>query len=215
MTLDPVATAGLVTREVRTGTRNGETTRIAVARRTYFTDQADLWDAVTNHERIPRWFLPISGDLEVGGRYQLEGNAGGTIERCDIPDGFTATWEFGGMVSWIGVTLRPAPGGTMLELTHEAPVDPEFWNEYGPGAVGVGWDLGLMGLGLHLDTGTSVDPAYAAWPTTPDGVAFVRHAAADWAEAAIADGDMAETAHAAAERTVTFYTVVPDDAPGA
>jgi hypothetical protein len=39
----------------------------------YDTDQDDLWDAVTNIERIPRWFLPISGDLKVGGSYQLEG----------------------------------------------------------------------------------------------------------------------------------------------
>ena len=30
-------------------------------------------------ERIPRWFLPVSGDLRLGGRYQLEGNAGGEV----------------------------------------------------------------------------------------------------------------------------------------
>ena len=27
---------------------------------------------------FPRWFLPISGELRLGGRYQLTGNAGGT-----------------------------------------------------------------------------------------------------------------------------------------
>ena len=36
----------------------------------------DLWDAVTNRQRIPRWFLPVHGDLEPGGRYRLEGKAG-------------------------------------------------------------------------------------------------------------------------------------------
>src|SRR6266542_4954669 len=61
----------------------------------------DVWDACTNPERIPRWFLPISGDLRLHGRYQLEGNAGGTIERCDPPKSFAATWEYGGEVSWI------------------------------------------------------------------------------------------------------------------
>ena len=45
----------------------------------YDTGIDDLWDTVTNPERIPRWFLPISGELRVGGRYQFEGNAGGTI----------------------------------------------------------------------------------------------------------------------------------------
>ena len=65
MSFDPVATAGLVTREVRSGSRAGAPTKIAVARRTYPTDQADLWDAVTSAARIPRWFTPIAGDLRV------------------------------------------------------------------------------------------------------------------------------------------------------
>src|SRR6476661_6556992 len=107
MTLDPVASAGLVTREVRSGTRDGAPTKIAIARRTYATDQADLWDALTNAERIPRWFLPVTGELKVGGRYQLEGNAGGTVERCDEPGSFAVTWEFGGQVSWLQITLVP------------------------------------------------------------------------------------------------------------
>ena len=51
---DAARTVGLVTREVRTGSRDGAVTRVAVARRTYPTDRADLWDAVTNPERIPR-----------------------------------------------------------------------------------------------------------------------------------------------------------------
>lgn len=211
MTLDLAATAGLVAREVRTGVRDGIPTRIVVARRTYATDQADLWDAVTNPERIPRWFLPVSGELEVGGRYQLEGNAGGTVEQCDEPALFAVTWEFGGQVSWLRVALSPAADGTALELAHEAPVDPDFWAQYGPGAVGVGWDLGLMGLGLHLDTGGAVDPAYADnWTVTPASIAFVRQAAAGWADSAVADGDDAVAAREAAERTVTFYTVPPE-----
>ena len=28
----------------------------------------DGWDACTNPERIARWFLPVSGDLRLGGR---------------------------------------------------------------------------------------------------------------------------------------------------
>ena len=31
--------------------------------RTYDAAVDDVWDAVTNPERITRWFLPISGDL--------------------------------------------------------------------------------------------------------------------------------------------------------
>lgn len=209
---DPAAVAGLVTREVRTGSRDGVPTRIAVARRDYPTDQADLWNALTDIERIPRWFLPISGDLRVGGRYQLEGNANGVVEQCDAPERFAVTWEMGPQISWLTVVLTPAADGTELELRHEAPVEPEFWTQYGPGAVGVGWDLALMGLGLHLSSGEAVDPAEGlAFPTTPEGLTFVRTAALGWAEAAAGDGDDPAAANAAAQRTIDFYTVTPED----
>ncbi|GAA4961019.1 SRPBCC family protein [Kineococcus glutinatus] len=213
MIVDPVTTAGLVTREVRTGSRDGAPTRIAVARRTYATDPADLWDALTSAERLPRWFLPVSGDLGVGGRYQLEGNAGGVVERCERPESFAVTWEMGPVVSWLQVRLTPAGAATSLELHHEAPVDPDLWAQFGPGAVGLGWDLALVGLGLHLDSGASVDPAAAeAWSTSPEGTDFLRRAAAGWAEAAAADGDEPGAARAAAARTVAFYTGRPEDA---
>ena len=114
-TIDPVATAGLMTREVRDGSRDGTPTKIAVARRTYSADQDDLWNALTSAERLPRWFLPVSGDLTVGGRYQFEGQAGGLVERCDAPEIFAVTWEFGGQVSWVQVSLSPADDGTTLE----------------------------------------------------------------------------------------------------
>lgn len=210
--IDPVTAAGLVDREVRTGTREGIPTRSTIARRTYAAHRDDLWEAVTSADRLPRWFLPITGELRPGGRYQLEGNAGGTIEACDPPSSFSMTWEYGGEVSWVHVALSPAgDAGTTLELVHEAPVgDPAFWEQYGPGAAGVGWDLGLLGLGLHLDTGAELDASQAEWPTSPEGTAFVGHAAEDWARAAVADGDDPAAARAAAERTVGFYTVPPE-----
>lgn len=211
---DPAATAGLVTREVRTGSRDGERTRIVVARRTYPTDRADLWSAVTDPERIPRWFLPVSGDLREGGRYQLEGNAGGLVERCDEPSSFAVTWEYGDGVSWLTVSLTPASDGTTLELVHEAPDLPEMWGTFGPGAVGIGWDLGLMGLGLHVESGEAVDPeAGLAFAMTPPGRAFIRAAADDWAAAQVADGEDETTARDAAERSFAFYTTEPEQEP--
>lgn len=201
-----------MTREVHTGERSGAPTRIAVARRSYDTDPDDLWNALTDIGRIPRWFLPISGNLSVGGRYQLEGNAGGVVEECEPPKRFAVTWEMGPVISWLEIRLAPAVEGTTLELVHEAPVDPDMWTQFGPGAVGVGWDLGLMGLGLHLDTGTSVDQAAGLeFPTTPGGITFVRTAATGWAEAAIADGDDPANAQRAAEATLAFYTTVPEE----
>jgi uncharacterized protein YndB with AHSA1/START domain len=209
--IDPATTAGLVSREVRDSSRDGVPTKVAVARRTYATDRDDLWDALTSADRLPRWFLPVSGDLTVGGRYQLEGNAGGVVERCAAPEEFAVTWEFGDTVSWLTVHLAPADDGTTLELVHEAPVDPDFWTQYGPGATGVGWDLSLMGLGLHLASGAGLDPAEVeAWSISPEGVEFARLASTSWADAAIAAGQDPDEARAAGERTLAFYTTPPE-----
>lgn len=209
--MEPLEMAGLVTREVRSGTREGAETRTAVARRTYATDVDDLWDCLTNPERLPRWFLPIEGELHVGGRYQLIGNAGGRIEACVPPSRLAVTWEYGDTVSWLEVTLTPDGEGTRLELVHEAPVDPDFWERFGPGAVGVGWDLALLGLGMHLQSGEAVDPELAStFDTSPDGVAVVGLASRSWSEAAIADGDDPTAAREAGERTLAFYTTVPE-----
>ena len=125
--------------------------RVLTIARSYPTSLEDLWEACTDAERIPRWFLPVSGELKVGGRYQLEGNAGGTIEACDPPHSFAATWEFGGEVSWIELRLTAeGPDQTRFELDHVAHVDDERWAQFGPGAVGVGWDLMLLGLDWHV-----------------------------------------------------------------
>ena len=126
----------------------------------------------------PRWFLPVTGDLRLGGTYQLEGNAGGTIEECEPPTRFRVTWEFGGGVSWVEVRLlAEGDDRTRLQLAHTAPVD-DHWSEFGPGAVGVGWDLALVGLQLHLASGEPVDPRRVeAWTQSADGVRFLTSAA--------------------------------------
>ncbi len=137
---------------------------------------ADLWDACTNIERIPRWFLPITGDLKVGGSYQLEGHANGTILTCDPPKNFTATWEYGGNVSWIDVRISSdGPDRAQLVVEHIIDVDDENWREFGPGAVGIGWDSMLLGLAIHLGTGESIDPSFGQqWTGTEDGRRFLR-----------------------------------------
>src|ERR1700755_20030 len=83
--------------------------------------------------------LPLSGALGVGCSYQLEGQAGGTVLTCEPPKNFTATWEFGGKVSWIDVTVSgESPDRARLVLEHIMPVaDDEIWREFGPGAVGM------------------------------------------------------------------------------
>jgi len=193
--------------ERRIGTR--DEARTLTISRVYDTGIEDLWDACTNPERIPRWFLPVSGDLELGGRYALEGNASGTIERCEPPRIFFATWEYGGMVSWIELTLTPEAGGrTRFSLEHIAHVDDDMWTRFGPGAVGIGWDLGLIGLTAHLASGADRPPLEEAmaWQTSPAGREFVTAISAEWADASIAFGTDPGDARAAQERVTEAYT---------
>jgi uncharacterized protein YndB with AHSA1/START domain len=208
MKLDIAATLGAVTREIGTREHEGRTARVLVAARTYDTTIDDLWDALTNAERIPRWFMPISGDLRPGGRYQLQGNAGGEIRTCEPPRHLAVTWEYGSEVSWVTVRLaEDLKGGTRLELEHVAQVDDKRWDEFGPGAVGVGWDGAIMGLARYLETGEAVDPQAAmAWMGSPEGKDFYRRASEAWCEASIAHGTEPEAARAAAARTTAFYT---------
>jgi uncharacterized protein YndB with AHSA1/START domain len=211
MTLDIGREVGLVTREVQNREHAGRPARVVLASRDYDTSVEDLWDAVTSAERIPRWFLPITGDLRLGGRYQLQGNAGGTISACEPPRHLALTWEFGGEVTWVEVRLGAAPyGGTRLELEHIAHVDDTRWGEFGPGAVGVGWDLSLFGLGLYIASGVSQDPARVTeWMASAECKALMRGSSDDWCRAAIVAGAERSHAHAAAARTIAAYTGEP------
>ena len=181
---------------------------------TYDTDIDDLWDACTNAERIPRWFLPISGDLRVGGRYELTRNASGTIESCDPPRSFTATWEYGEKLSWIEVRLTPeSENRTRFELEHIMFVDDQ-WDEFGPGAVGIGWDLALTGLVLHLASRAAVDAAAVEqWTASDEGRRFTALSGQGWCDADIAGGADPLTARAAAARTIAAYTGSEHDTP--
>ncbi|GII61876.1 activator of HSP90 ATPase [Sphaerisporangium krabiense] len=202
----------------RLGTRTLEAGegRVLTIAQTYDATPEDVWDALTNAERIPRWFMPITGELRVGGRYQLEGNAGGTVERCDPPKFFSATWEYGEGMSWIEVRLTPDGDRTRFELQHIAPVtdSDEFWDTFGPGAVGIGWDLGVLGLAQHLGPGGGVKPEEApAWLLSDEGKSFVTESSLRWRDASIAFGTDEAAATAAADRSTAAYTASPEESP--
>ncbi|MGB3028285.1 SRPBCC family protein [Paradevosia shaoguanensis] len=207
MRISPSDAIGATARRVEDRERDGQKVVVVIASRTYPTTLDDLWDALTSKERIARWFMPISGDLQLGGHYQLHGNAGGTVTVCDPPEKLALTWEFAGQTSWVDVFLQPDPqGGTSLTLEHSAVVDKGFWDQYGPGATGVGWDLGFMGLGMHIKAPNNPLPDdYDTWTATPDAADFVRKLSDDWGAASIAYGTDREKALVAAERTRQFY----------
>ncbi|GMA23539.1 ATPase [Luteimicrobium album] len=174
-----------------------------------------VWPAVTEASRISSWFVPVSGDLADGGHYQLEGNASGTVLDCRPPHRFRITWEFGDETSWVTVGLEREESesgdddATRLTLSHLLPRAPQ-WDAYGPGAVGIGWDLALVGLVRYLATRSSRTAQDAtAWLASPDGVAFVRHSGREWGHAHAASGVEEGAALAAAGRTVAAYLGEP------
>ena len=181
--------------------------------RDYDAPIEEVWDAVTNPERIGRWFLPISGDYRVGGSYQLEGNAGGQILECNRPNHLKVTWIYGPVsnetdISEVLVRLSSVDAGTTrLLLQHTAVVPEDRWEEYGPGAVGVGWDGALLGLTLHLRTGKTVeDPE--AWQVSDQGREFNTRSSEAWGEANRAAGADPGVAARGVTNSTAFY--VPD-----
>jgi uncharacterized protein YndB with AHSA1/START domain len=196
-----------VRRTVGTRVLEAGEARVVILSQSYATDVGDLWDACTNIERIPRWFLPITGDLRVGGQYQLEGNANGTVLTCDPPREFTATWEYGGNVSWIGVRFaNEGPERSRLELEHIAHVDDDMARQFGPGAVGIGWDLGLVGLAIHLSSGQALDPSFGQqWTVSEDGQRFMKLSGEEWYAANVAGGEDPAVARASADRCAAAY----------
>lgn len=188
----------------------GQPAKAVVASRFYDTTPADLWDALTRAERIKRWFAPVTGELVLGGRYQVENNAGGTITECVPEKKVALTWEFGPAVSWVIVTLAKEGMGTRLELQHIAHLSPH-WDQYGPGAVGVGWDLGFMGLSRHLAEPAAEVAAEAVegWFGSAEAKAFIRTTSDDWGRADIAAGEPRDHALMTAEATRKFYSGEP------
>jgi len=182
----------------------GDTVSVTLTR-TYEADAEDVWDALTNPERLPRWFYPVSGELKVGGSFQFEGNAGGDVRRCDRPTWIQVT--FGGPESVLDVRLAETGEKTTLELTHTVPL---AMAGSGAGAlfVGPGWDGALLGLGIHLRGLAVGDPLEAA--NSPEVIEFNRGSISQWTEAVESSGTAtAEEIAGAREAAVAQYTTAP------
>lgn len=194
-------------REVVKRTGGGGEVVGAVLRRGYDVPAEDAWEAITDPERLKRWFLPISGDLRVGGKFQLEGNAGGEILRCEAPRLLRTT--FGDPSSQVELRLKADGGSTVLEFDHTVSLAIA-----GSGAgvlyVGPGWDGALMALGLFLRGEVIEDPVTAA--NSPEAQEFSRRSVHAWASVIEASGTAgADEITAATE--VSLAQFAPDLAP--
>ncbi|WP_242578914.1 SRPBCC domain-containing protein [Amycolatopsis sp. 195334CR] len=185
-------------------------------RRRYDAQVEDVWDALTNPERLRRWLKPVTGDLRPGGQFALDGGEHGEILRCEPPRLLKVSWLFGPEADdWPGtseveVRLAAAPAGdTEFELIHAAVVGEPLFPTYGPGAGGVGWDLHLLALAQLL---AGEEPAdHGTREKSPEIREFIRRSAAAWGTAHhSAGGDPGHVA-AAVQATTNFYA--PDHKP--
>jgi uncharacterized protein YndB with AHSA1/START domain len=170
-------------------------------RRSYDADIEDVWDAVTDPDRVKRWFLPLSGDLRPGGKFQLEGNAGGEILTCEPPRLLKVT--FGGPASLVELRLSAAGETTTLELEHTVPLE---MAGSGAGAlyVGPGWDGALMALDLFLRGEVIADPVAAA--NSREAQEFSRGSVQAWAATVKSSGTAtAEEIAAAVEMSLAQF----------
>ena len=216
--IDIVREIEAIRREVGTKTIPAGDGQTVTLTRDFDAAIEDVWDALTTPERITRWFLPIEMDARIGGRYQLTGQAGGEVLECQRPSRFKITWAYGEnitpeQISEVEVRLTAlGEGRTRLQLEHAAVTPPEMWDQFGPGAVGVGWDQGLLGLGLYLTTGSTVEDPIA-WQISAEGIDYATRSSKAWGAANLAAGADPDVVERNIAATTAFYTTVPDEAP--
>ena len=204
MIIDIAEQIGATSREVsRQHTESGETVAVTLQRR-YLADPADVWEAITDPERVRRWFMPLTGDLREGGNLQLEGNASGDILKCEPPRHLMVT--FGGASSIVDVQLSGESQQTLLKLTHSVPIE---LAGSGAGAlyVGPGWDGALMGIAVYLAGEVTEDLVAAA--NSPQIQDFNVSSIKEWVASIEASGTADADAISAAQQ-VSLAQFAPD-----
>lgn len=191
-----------VVREVkqRPADAGGELVSVLLRRR-YDAQVEDVWDAVTDPDRLKRWFAPVSGELKVGGQFEVEDNASGEILACDRPHRLRMT--YGGEVSIVELRLAPDENGaTVLELEHTVPLE-VAGSVAGALYVGPGWDIPFLGLENYL-RGDVVDDL-RAWESSEELQKFSQHSVSAWASAAEEGGGAAEEIDAARQAALAQF----------
>ncbi|WP_369130849.1 SRPBCC domain-containing protein [Modestobacter roseus] len=180
---DLVEELGLVHREVRQRGSDG----VAVGlRRRYDAAVTDVWRAITDPERLGRWYVVVTGELRPGGVLRVAVEEIGAVRECEPPRALDVTW--GGPASVVRVRLSADGEGTSLELEHTV-----FQTGDAALLLGPGWDVQLLGLAGYLAGDEVADPR--AWEVSPAVQQAAATAIEHWALAA---GDAATSEEIAA-----------------
>jgi uncharacterized protein YndB with AHSA1/START domain len=181
--------------ELRRRTIPAGEARVAVFKRTYATTVEDLWDACTDPERLRRWYVPVTGDLRVGGTFEQVNMGSGTIVVCDAPHLLKLSLGRNG-ADEIEVRLAAGPedGTATLELQHATTLDSHNIGGEMYDAIycmGGGYYPRLQALDMHLRGTLPDDYDSAAFHLNPDMRSTIDRGSAAMAALLEADSDRA------------------------
>jgi uncharacterized protein YndB with AHSA1/START domain len=133
----------------------------------------DLWSALTDPDRLRRWYGEVSGDLRLGGQFRqhipsADIDATGRIDVCEPPRRLVLTsretdesYRRGNGAppydQVVEATVRADGDHSVLVIeVHGMPLDKVAF-------YGVGWQINVENLGAHLAGGASGDDDGARW----------------------------------------------------
>ena len=126
----------------------------------YDTDVDDLWSAITDPERLARWFGRVEGDLRLGGQFRLHTydagmDSAGLIKTCEPPRRLVVTNRETDESYQAGTGLPPfdqvidatlTPDGDQAILVIEVRGMPLDAVQY----FGTGWQIHAENLATYL-----------------------------------------------------------------
>jgi uncharacterized protein YndB with AHSA1/START domain len=149
-------------------TRTGDDAEV-VFERVYDTDPADLWAALTEPERLARWFAPVHGDLREGGHFTIHFDDNDVpdcrLASCDRPRRYSWEWSHSSHTSLVTVAVAPAGTGARLHLTHTrlaVSQAPDY---------AAGWEVYVRRLAEFLSGGEVCDTWAQDWGNAREGYA--------------------------------------------
>jgi uncharacterized protein YndB with AHSA1/START domain len=157
----------------------------AIMRRVYPAPIDEVWSAITEPNRINRFFLPVSGDLHEGGHFSIEMNADGEILKCDKPHLLRLSWSAQGDVpDEVEIRLTKVKGGTRLELEHSSVRDVFVSSDpkTGDWGIGAGWEPPLKYLGKYLAGELPNKPSLEWYKPTDEDAELCRDAGMAWSQ---------------------------------
>ncbi len=145
--------------------------RVAVFTRIYDAPIEDVWDACTDPARLRRWYVPVTGDLRVGGDFQQVNMGSGTILICEAPRLLKVSLGGGADEIELRLSSRSEDGATTLELQHATMLDSHEIGGQSYDAIfcmGGGYYPRLLALDQHLRGTLPDDYDSTAFHLNPD-----------------------------------------------